>query len=104
MQEILSVSILSSRCQYLPALVVFLAWCLLYRHYRTRGCSVVLGFWSLGDFGGFSRFNGRQLFLYPPMLLFFYLFLLFLVLLLFLLLRFDDGALGECSELFVYSF
>lgn len=95
---------LTNRFQHSLALVVFLAWCFLNRHYRRRRCSVGLGLWSLGDFRGLGRFNRRQLFLYLPMLLFFYLFLLFLVFLLFLLLGFDDGALRECSELLVYSF
>lgn len=105
MNHMLSIPTLSSRCQHSLALVVFLAWCLLNRHYRTARCSSVgLGFGSLGDLGGLGRFNRRQLFLYPSMLLFLYLFLLFLVLLLFLFLGFDDGALGECSELLVDGF
>lgn len=82
------------RCQYSLALVVFLAWSLLNRHYRARRCSVALGFRSLGDLGGLGWFNRQQLFFYPPVLLLFYLFLLLLVLLLLLLLGFDDGALG----------
>lgn len=100
----LSIPTLSNRCQYSLALVVFLAWCLLNRHYRAGRSPVALGFWSLGDLGGLGGFNRRQLFLYFPMLLFFYLFLLFLVFLLFLFLGFDNGALGECSELLVYGF
>lgn len=102
--HLLSVPTLSNRCQHSLALVVLLAWCLLNRDYRTRRRSVALGFWSLCDFGGLGRFRRWQLFFYPPMFLFLYLFLLFLVLLLLLLLGFDDGALGECSELLVYGF
>ena len=103
--HILSMPTLSNRCHYSLALVIFLARCLLYRHYGARWrCSVGLGFWSLGDLGGLGRFDRRELLLYPPMLLFLYLFLLLFVLLLFLLLGFDNGALGERSELLVYGF
>lgn len=84
---------LPSRWQYSLALVVFLAWRLLDRHYRSGLPSVALGFGSLGDLGGFGRSDRGHLFLDLTMLLFFYFFLLFLVLLLFLFLGFDDGAL-----------
>ena len=99
-----SVPTLSSRCQHSLALVVFLARRLLNGHDGTGHCFVALGFWSLGDFGGFRRFDWGQLFLDPPMFLFFHLFLLLLVFFLFLLLRFDYGALRESSELLVNGF
>lgn len=82
------------RGQYLLALIVFLAWCLLNWHYRASRCSVALGFWSLCDLRCLGRFNRQQLLFYPPVFLFVYLFLLFLVFLLLLLLWFYNGALG----------
>lgn len=95
---------LTIRCQHSLALVVFLARCLFNGHYRTPRCTVALGFRGLGNLGGLGGFNGRQLFFYPTVLLFFYLFLFLLVLLFLLLLGFDNGALGQCGELLVYSF